>query len=152
MAASMTIGHVARLANVGVETLRYYEREGLLPPPPRTASGYRSYSPETVARVRFIRRAKWLGFSLSEIRELLKINDTPSSTCADAREMAETKLAEIERKLGELRDIGANLQVLVNTCATGDNPIADCPIIEALDDTIVRRPEGGRRRSRRPKR
>jgi len=128
----LTIGQVARLTNVEAGTLRYYEREGLLADPPRGASGYRHYSPETVARVRFIRRAKWLGFSLSEIRELLKINDAPGSTCADARELAEAKLAEIERKIGELQDVKANLRALVRTCSLGDSPIAQCPIIEAL--------------------
>lgn len=87
----LTIGHLARLAGVGVETVRFYERQGLLAEPERRQSGYRQYSDEVIQRLRFIRRAKELGFSLAEIRDLLSLRDDPAATAADVRRRAEAK-------------------------------------------------------------
>ena len=92
---ALTIGKVARLASVGVETVRFYEREGLLDKPPRRRSGYRQYSKDTVSRLRFIRRAKELGFTLKEIRELLTLRIETESTCEDVRIKAEAKINDV---------------------------------------------------------
>jgi len=101
---SLTIGKVARLATVGVETVRFYERKGLIAEPPRRpSSGYRQYPIEAVAQIRFIRRAKKLGFSLREIKELLSLRINPESTCADIRERSKAKIADIDEKLRTLR-------------------------------------------------
>ena len=128
----LTIGHVARLAGVGVETVRFYEREGLLAEPERRQSGYRQYGEEVVQRLRFIRRAKELGFSLAEIRDLLSLRDDPQATAADVRGRAEAKIAEIEAKVQDLQRMKKALLTLTATCS-GHGPVRTCPIIEALD-------------------
>src|SRR5207247_2671094 len=96
---TLSIGQVARLAGVGVETVRFYEREGLLEEPPRRESGYRQYGEDVVARLRFIRRAKELGFTLKEIAGLLALRVDPDTTCADVRQRARTKIADVEAKI-----------------------------------------------------
>ncbi len=93
---TLSIGQLAERAGVGLDTLRYYERRGLLPKPPRTASGYRSFSPDTVHRVQFIRRAQALGFTLKEVEELLALQVDPSTTCGDVRERVEKKVESSE--------------------------------------------------------
>src|SRR5919106_6046 len=99
----MTIGQVAKHAGVGVETVRFYERRGLLDAPPRRASGYRQYSPDVVRRIQFIKRAKDLGFSLREICELLSLRVDPDTTCDEVKQRAEAKIADIKTKLRDLR-------------------------------------------------
>ena len=126
----LTIGRLAKAADIGVETIRFYEREGLLPEPERTASGYRQYAPDTVDRLDFIRRAKALGFSLGEIRELLGLARADGDR-AGVKALAEHKLAEIERRIEELRRMRAALADLTRQCS-GHGPIEGCPIIEAL--------------------
>ena len=96
---SMKIGQVAQRAGVGVETVRFYEREGMIPEPPRRPSGYRDYPLETVARIVFIRRAKQLGFTLKEISDLLGLRVRPRGNCAQVKQSAETKIADIEGKI-----------------------------------------------------
>src|ERR687885_2847805 len=96
--AALTIGQIARRAGVGVETVRFYERQGLLEEPARKESGYRQYAEEVVARLRFIRRAKRLGFSLKEITDLLALRLDPEATAADVKRRAEAKVADIEAK------------------------------------------------------
>jgi MerR family mercuric resistance operon transcriptional regulator len=128
----LTIGEVAKAAHVGVETVRFYEREGLIVAPPRRRSGYRQYPPETVRRVRFIRRAKELGFTLKEIAELLALRVESGSTCADVRNMARAKIADIETKLAELERIKSALERVARSCR-GKGPTSQCPILEALD-------------------
>ncbi len=130
---TMTIGKVARLAEVGVETIRFYEREGLIEQPPRRASGYRQYPQATVDRVRFIRRAKELGFSLKEIRELLALRMGPGTTCADIRERAENKIKDIEDRIRRLQRIKRALKKLIATCSD-QGAISECPILDALED------------------
>ena len=110
---AMTIGQVASHAGVGVETVRFYERTGLLDEPPRRASGYRQYAPDVVRRIQFIQRAKVLGFSLKEISELLSLRVDPETTCDTVKQRAEAKLADIEAKLRDLRRMQKALAHLV---------------------------------------
>ena len=130
--AIMTIGQLARSAGVGIETVRFYERQGLLEEPTRKASGYRQYSDEVVARLRFIRRAKQLGFSLKEIGELIALRFEPETTCAEVKRKAQTKLPDIESKISDLRRMQNTLRKLATTCR-GSGPINACPILEALN-------------------
>lgn len=131
--ASLTIGKVARQAGVGVETVRFYEREGLISQPPRRASGYRQYPEETVDRIRFVRRAKDLGFSLKEIGELLALRIDPAATCDEIRERTERKIAEIEDKVRTLRHMKRALERLAAACG-GSGSVSECPILETLKD------------------
>jgi MerR family transcriptional regulator, copper efflux regulator len=128
----LTIGEVARRAGVGVETVRFYERQGLLEEPARKESGYRQYAEDVVARLRFIRRAKELGFSLKEIGELIALRLDPATTCADIRQRAEAKVADIEAKIRDLRKMRQALGKLTAACK-GRGPVGDCSILEALD-------------------
>ena len=129
----LTTGRLARLADVGVETIRFYERQGLLDEPPRGESGYREYAPETVKRLRFIRRAKELGFTLREIKELLTLRVMPGATCADVRRRAEAKRQDIAEKIRSLEKMDAALAKLSRSCR-GKGPVGDCPILDALED------------------
>ena len=133
MMESLKIGKVARLAGVGVETIRFYEREGLIAEPPRRESGYRQYPQETVSRIRFIRRAKELGFSLKEIMELLALRIDPEATCKDIRERAEIKVTDIEEKVRTLQRMKKALGKLIAACS-GGSPVRECPILEALEE------------------
>jgi DNA-binding transcriptional MerR regulator len=112
-----------------VQTLRFYEREGLLPAPPRTPSGYRHYPEEAVERLVFIRRAKELGFTLREIRSLLALGAEGAS--AAAREQALRTIAQIDARIGELEGVKRTLQRLVGACS-GRGPVSQCPILQAL--------------------
>ncbi len=129
---SLTIGKVARLAGVGVETIRFYQRRGLVSEPPRGEPGYRQYPKETVARIRFIRRAKELGFSLREIKELLELRIESNTTCEDIRRRAVVKKADIEEKIRVLKDMKKALLKLIGACE-GAGSIGECPIIDFLD-------------------
>lgn len=128
---SVTIGQLAKAAEVGVETVRFYEREGLLAPPPRKRSGYRQYPPEAIARVRFIRRAKDLGFTLKEILELLELRIDPDRSCADVRALAKAKIADVDVKLADLVRIKSALETLARACR-GKGPTSECPILDAI--------------------
>lgn len=136
----MTIGTVARAAGVNVQTVRYYERRGLLPPPARTPSGYRTYLPATLDRLRFIRRAQELGFSLSEIQELLTLRLDPSTTAAAVKASAERKIAQVEERIRDLQHIRHALTHLAGRCRGGRGPIGDCPLMEELQGALA----GGR--------
>lgn len=129
----LTISRLARLGGVNLETVRYYERQGLLTKPPRTASGYRVFSRDAVHRLRFIRRAQELGFSLREIRELLSLRIRPGSSRAEVRARANAKIADVEQKIRTLYAIKEALRSLTDRC-DGCGPIAECPILESLDD------------------
>ena len=118
---SLTIGEVARQAGVGVETVRFYERQGILKRPPRSASGYRQFEPEVVARIRFVRRAKELGFTLSEIKELLSLRVDLKANCAEVCRRADRKAAEIESKIRELRRMQRALKRLTAQCDNRDD-------------------------------
>jgi Hg(II)-responsive transcriptional regulator len=126
----LTIGKAASAANLSIDTVRFYERSGLLKSPPRTAAGYRLYRHEDVDRLRFIHRAKALGFSLEEIGQLLRLNDGTGRR-RDVKVVAARRLAELEQKLAELSRIRHALAHLVHTC-DAEGPLDGCPIIEAL--------------------
>ncbi|MCC7419938.1 MAG: MerR family transcriptional regulator [Planctomycetaceae bacterium] len=128
----LSIGQVATRAGIGVETIRFYERAGLIPLPARKASGYRQYDESTVSRLRFIRRAKDLGFTLKEIATLLSLRHDASTTARDVKDEAERKIAEIDGKIRSLRRIRRALQQLAETCP-GHGPTSECPILEALE-------------------
>lgn len=128
----LTIGQVASRAGVGVETVRFYEREGLLEEPRRKASGYRQFDETVIDRLRFIRRAKELGFTLKEIKELLSLKLDPSTTCAEVKKRAEHKIDDIDAKIDSLKRMKQALVKLAKTCS-GRGETSDCPILEALD-------------------
>jgi Hg(II)-responsive transcriptional regulator len=131
----LTSGQLAKRAGVGVETLRFYEREGLLPQPARTTSGYRQYPADAVERVQFIRRAQLLGFQLKDIKELLALGDDPDAGSREVREKAVAKLADIGQRIRDLEAMRAELARLVAAC-DGSGPAAECPIISAIRDDI----------------
>lgn len=128
-----TIGAVARRASVGIDTVRYYERRGLLPEPQRRESGYRDYASDTVERLRFIRRAKELGFTLAEIRELLALSGDRERGVKGVKQRAEARLAEIETRIGELERVRDGLRQLIAACP-GHGPLESCPILRALGE------------------
>jgi MerR family mercuric resistance operon transcriptional regulator len=128
----LRVGEVAAGAGVNLQTIHYYERRGLLPRPPRTQSNYRAYPAEAVLRVRFIKRAQELGFTLKEIKELLSLRAMPRTRCADVRERAEIKVRDIEEKLRVLQAMRKALTKLMDECS-GVGPVSECPILEALD-------------------
>ncbi len=128
----LTIGRLAKQAGVNVETVRFYERRGLLPRPPRSASGYRLFPAEAERRLKFIRRAQELGFSLAEVAELLSLRVSRRTTSAEIRARAEAKIADIEAKMKSLESIKETLRKLTKVC-DGCGPVAQCPILESLD-------------------
>lgn len=129
---SLTIGKLARQGGVNIQTIRYYERRGLIPKPNRSSSGYRLYDEEAVRRLGFVRKAQSLGFSLHEIDELLSLRMRPGITCADIRKRARQKIATVEEKIAELTRIRGALAKLATACR-GEGPTSECPILEALD-------------------
>lgn len=131
----LTIGQLAKRAGVGVETIRFYEREGLLAEPERLPSGYRQYPPEAVGRVLFLRRAQRLGFTLKDAKELLALRDDPRSTSRAVRDRAAEKLADIDARIAELAAIRAELGRLVDAC-DGVGPAAGCPVITAIGGDV----------------
>jgi Hg(II)-responsive transcriptional regulator len=128
----LSIGQVARRAGVGVETVRFYEREGLLEEPPRRASGYRQYSEQVVTRLHFIKRAQKLGFSLKEITDLLQLRVDAQTSCEEVKQRTEAKIAEVERKMVELQGMRQALLQVASLCI-GQGPTGRCPMLEALD-------------------
>jgi Hg(II)-responsive transcriptional regulator len=128
---SLTIGQVAREAGIGLETIRFYEREGLIQSPPRRASGYRAYPVEVLDRVRFIRTAKGLGFSLKEIRDLLSLRVDPVRSCDGVRAMAKEKIQDIEGRVRTLQRMRRVLRGLVEVC-DARRPTSECPILQTL--------------------
>lgn len=127
----LSIGAVARQAGVGIETVRFYERQGLLEEPERRASGYRQYDSEAIAVLRFIRRAKELGFTLKEIKGLLALRLDASATQAEVRQQAKAKVADIDARIADLQRMRDALQQLIRKCH-GDGAARACPILEAL--------------------
>jgi len=127
----LTIGRAAREAGVGVETIRFYERQGLIEQPAK-GSGYRTYPPEVVARIRFIRQAQRIGFSLKEAQELLALRANPQADCADVRAQARHKIAKVDERISELLRVRAALEAVVASCP-GHGGLSGCTILEALD-------------------
>ena len=128
----LRISEVAEQGGVNLQTIRYYEREGLLPEPPRLASGYRAFPKQAIRRVRFIKRAQELGFSLAEIRELLTLRVDKQRDRAVVRALTGAKLAQIDEKIRTLEMMKRALQHLTDRCS-GHGPASECPILEALD-------------------
>ena len=128
----VTIGEVAKEAQVNIETMRYYERRGLVPKPPRSVSNYRLYPEDSVRRVRFIKRAQELGFSLKEIKDLLTLRASVGARCAQVEKRATDKIQDIEQKIKTLRAMKKALSKLVAECS-GQGPVTNCPILESLD-------------------
>ena len=129
----MKIGEVAKAAGVGIDAVRFYEREGLLPEPARRPSGYRVYSPDAVMDLRFIKRAKELGFSLKEISELLSLETATEATAADVKRLAEAKLADMEERIRALQRMRRALKKAVSACP-GKGPTSGCSILRSLAD------------------
>ncbi len=129
---SMTIARAASAAGVGIETIRFYERRGLIAQPRRPASGFREYDPDAVARIRFIRQAQELGFSLREIEELLGLRADPNANCAEVRAQAIAKRDEVEQKIAQLEGIRAALDTLVASCP-GSGALRACTILDAME-------------------
>lgn len=130
---SLTIGAVAKRVGVAIDTIRYYEREGLLPEPQRRPSGYRSYGEGTIAQLRFIRRAKQLGFTLEEIAELLALSADRQRGVKAVKERGQQRLAAIEQRIVELQHVRDGLAQLVESCP-GHGVPEQCPILRALTD------------------
>lgn len=132
---ALTIGELGEQAQVNIETLRYYERRGLLPAPPRSEANYRLYPPESVRIVRFIKRAQELGFTLKEIEELLSLKSTPAAQCADIQKFTEEKIKDINAKIRTLQAMREALARLLSECP-GQAPVEQCPILEAIDEEL----------------
>jgi MerR family transcriptional regulator, mercuric resistance operon regulatory protein len=128
----LTRGALAARTGCNLETLRFYERIGLLPPP-RSPGGHRLYGPDLVKRLNFVRRSRDLGFTIEEIRELLRLVDGGTYTCAQIEQMASDHVRQIRRKVADLRRLGRAFKTMAAQCGGGAVP--DCPIIDALFDT-----------------
>lgn len=126
----ITIGRLASEAGTNVETVRFYEKAGLLPAPLRTGSNYRSYDPSHICRLTFIRRARALGFSLDQIRELISLADQRTRSCSTADAIAKAHRAEIERKIADLQILKTELDSIIGRCGSG--VVEDCRVIRAL--------------------
>jgi len=130
--SALTIGKVAKRVGIGIETIRFYERKGLIDEPPRRESGYRQYCEKDIERLVFIQHAKTLGFSLREINELLSIRARPEANTREVKEIASAKLLDINNKIKLLQRMRQTLKKLVEQCP-GEGPTCECPILEALE-------------------
>jgi Cu(I)-responsive transcriptional regulator len=130
VSGSLSIGDLARAAGTKAETVRYYERIGLLPAPARTSGNYRAYARPHLERLSFIRRARDLGFSLDQVRALLRLADDRSQSCVEVDRIAKLHLTEVERKIADLASLGEELRQLIEKCRHGT--IAECRILDAL--------------------
>ncbi|HXE72733.1 MAG TPA: MerR family transcriptional regulator [Candidatus Nitrosotenuis sp.] len=143
-AGGLTIGQLADAAGVGVETVRFYERQGLLARPPRPVRGYRRYPAEAALRLRFIKRARELGFSLREVKELLSLaslGTAPPGPCRQVEEMALARLRDVRRRISALRRLEDVLEELTRRCRE-EGIAGECPVLEALSHPEVPLPEG----------
>lgn len=130
----ITIGEMSRRTGVNIETIRYYERVGVTPQPRRTAGGHRAYNDDQLKRLHFVRRSRELGFSLDEVRAMLRLVDDGTLTCGEIHSMTVEHLAEIKQKIADLRRLEEALESMAAECSRGDIP--DCPIIETLFDDV----------------
>lgn len=130
----LTIGRLAKQTGLGVETLRYYERRGLIEPVSRTAAGYRLFAPDALRRLRFIRRAQALGFSLDEIAELLALSERPADSAAEVKRLTQAKIEDIEARIHDLERMKTALRDLEVHCPGHAGTTAECPILAALND------------------
>lgn len=133
MTPSLTIGKLAKQTDVSIDSIRFYERRGLLAAPTRTESNYRLYSLEAASRLRFIKRTQNLGFSLAEIQDFLELSHNPTASKADVKRRTREKIADIRAKM---KDLGRMLEVLerLDQSCDGQGPIGECPILHALTE------------------
>jgi MerR family mercuric resistance operon transcriptional regulator len=136
---TFTIGELAKKCDINLETLRYYERVGIMLPPPRSQSGHREYPEVSADRLVFIRRAQSLGFTLTEIKELLELKRNEDEHCSDVVHSIDAKLQEVERKISDLRSIRRALTTMKELCQ-GDCLIGDCSILENLEHSAPHAP------------
>ena len=133
----MKIGQIAKASGVRIDTLRYYEKEGLIRPSFRTDAGYREYDQSAVQQMQFILKAKALGFSLQEIRELLSLRiDRDHHPCSEVKELAEAKLTSIEEKIAELQRMHRALKRISDQCCGGAEPATHCSILDSLERSV----------------
>ena len=130
---SLTIGKVAKESGVGIETVRFYEREGLLEQPARKSSGYRQYDSEAIARLHFIKQAQRLGFTLREIKELLALKLDPNATRKQVKDRAVAKIADIDQRIADLKRMKKALAPLIAAC-DGKGTLKGCPILDAIEN------------------
>lgn len=133
-APKLTIGHVAKSAGVGVETVRFYERKGLIRQPKKATGGFRTYAADDPVKIRFIKRAQDLGFTLREIKELLDLNANTRVTCGHVSRRAEIKIEEIKKKIEDLKRMQQSLEELRDACAVGKEAVADCKVMDCFED------------------
>jgi len=134
--SALTVSKLAKAAGVELSTIRYYERRGLVQPLTRRSSGYREYDGESVRRVRFIRHAQELGFTLDEVAELMALRLDVKGSCADVRRRAQRKVDDIGAKMISLNRMRSALEKLIESCSE-EAPSSECPILEAIDDAHV---------------
>ena len=133
----MMIGELSKKSETGIETIGYYEREGLIAPASRKPSGYRNYDPsDALSRLRFIKRAKELGFSLKEIRELLSLNSNRKSKCEQVKVRAQSKVNMIQKKIDQLTQMKKALSGLIECCRR-ELPSSECPVLDSLSEDIA---------------
>ena len=138
----LTIGKLALRFDVTTDTLRYYEKEGLLAPARKTYAGYRLYDDEAVRRIGFIKQAQQCGFSLTEIRELLTLKNSDAACCKDVRGVAIEKKLHLEHKIKALRVMSQALSELITICDDDTKPLDDCPILAALESSMEKQSKG----------
>lgn len=131
----LTIGKLAAMAEVTADSLRFYEREGLISPASKSNAGYRLYEENAVERLRFIARAKQCGFTLAEIQELLTVQSMKSACCSDVRRQIIEKKLQLEGRIKAMKAMSETLDILIADCGTNDGPVAECPILNALART-----------------
>lgn len=129
----MTIGKLAKEAGVGVETVRFYERKGLIRKPPKKESGFRTYSHEDVTRIRFIRRAQELGFTLREVKELVELQSKRKMTGSQVQKKADKKIEEIRQKISDLKKMEESLSQLSRVCGEGEQAIQECRFLDCFE-------------------
>ena len=129
---SFTIGQLAKQVSMSTDAIRLYERQGLIAEPPRSENGYRHYPEHTLARLKFIQRAKTMGFTLKQMGELLTIQRTSHNTCEEVRQQAQSKLLDIQHKLDELLRLKTALETLIHTC-DAPHPVEICPLLQTLE-------------------
>lgn len=134
-----TIGQLAASAQMSSDALRYYEREGLLTPADRSASSYRLYDADSLKRLRFIRHAQACGFTLTEIRELVAVRGREAACCGDVRTRAIEKKLQLEGKIRAMKIMSQALNRLIEDCSDASRPAAECPILEAFEDSVLPR-------------
>jgi len=134
---AMTIGKLAKRADVSADTLRFYEDEGLLLPNKKSESGYRLYGEDAVRRLDFIKHAQQCGMTLSEIRQLLELKANDRACCSDVRGLAIQKKLQLEQKIKTMKAMSHALSELIEICTAGDQPLDDCPILAALESSMA---------------